>query len=106
MTTLGEGGMLVVNNKKFQKFIPGLKHNGHREYLNKKKYWKPAMVDVFEHINQVTTFNITMTEIKDDKSIPNINNKLNIDRTIIPVSEVPTDPVSVHWQNLENVKNY
>ena len=38
MTTLGEGGMLVVNNKKFQKYIPGLKHNGHRQYRNKKKY--------------------------------------------------------------------
>ena len=36
MTTLGEGGMLVVNNKKFQKYIPGLRHNGHRAYPNKK----------------------------------------------------------------------
>ena len=31
------GGMLVVNNKKFQKYIPGLRHNGHRAYPNKKK---------------------------------------------------------------------
>ena len=43
MTTLGEGGMLVVNNKKFQKYIPGLRHNGHRAYPNKKKYWKPGL---------------------------------------------------------------
>lgn len=64
MTTLGEGGMLIVNNKKFQEFIPGLRHNGHREYLNKKKYWKPAMVDVFEDIKNVTPFNFPMTEIQ------------------------------------------
>ena len=64
MTTLGEGGMLVVNNKKFQKYIPGLKHNGHRPYKNKKKYWKPAMVDVYEDLKDVTPFNFPMTEIQ------------------------------------------
>ena len=63
MTTLGEGGMLVVNNKKFQKYIPGLRHNGHRAYPNKKKYWKPAMVDVYEDLRGVAPFNFPMTEI-------------------------------------------
>tara|TARA_B100000886_G_scaffold336318_1_gene294856 strand:+ start:2864 stop:4063 length:1200 start_codon:yes stop_codon:yes gene_type:complete len=64
MTTLGEGGMLLVNNKKFQKYIPGLKHNGHRSYPYKKKYWKPAMVDVYEDLKGVTPFNFPMTEIQ------------------------------------------
>ena len=64
MTTLGEGGMLVVNNKKFQKYIPGLKHNGHRPYKNKKKYWKPAMIDVYQDLAGVTPFNFPMTEIQ------------------------------------------
>ena len=64
MTTLGEGGMLLVNNKKFQKYIPGLRHNGHRAYKNKKKYWLPAMVDVFEDLKNVTPFNFPMTEIQ------------------------------------------
>ncbi len=64
MTTLGEGGMLVVNKKKFQKYIPGLKHNGHREYRNKKNYWKPAMVDVYEDLRGVTPFNFPMTEVQ------------------------------------------
>ena len=64
MTTLGEGGMLVVNNKKFQKYIPGLRHNGHRPYKNKKKYWKPAMVDVYEDLKGVTPFNFPMTEVQ------------------------------------------
>lgn len=64
MTTLGEGGMLVINNKKFQKYIPGLIHNGHRQYLNKKFYWKPAMVDVDMDLKNVTPFNFPMTEIQ------------------------------------------
>ena len=64
MTTLGEGGMLIVNNKKFQKYIPGLRHNGHRDYTNKKKYWKPAMVNVYEDLKGVTPFNFPMTEIQ------------------------------------------
>ena len=64
MTTLGEGGMLVVNNKKYQKYIPGLRHNGHRPYKNKKKYWKPAMVDVYEDLKGVTPFNFPMTEVQ------------------------------------------
>lgn len=64
MTTLGEGGMLIVNNKKYRNYIPGLKHNGHRAYPNKKKYWLPAMVDVYEDIKGVTPFNFPMTEIQ------------------------------------------
>ena len=64
ITTLGEGGMLLVNNKKFQKYIPGLRHNGHRPYKNKKKYWKPAMVDVYKDLEGVTPFNFPMTEIQ------------------------------------------
>lgn len=64
ITTLGEGGMLIVNNKKFQRFIPGLRHNGHRDYANKKKYWKPAMVNVYEDIKDVTPFNFPMTEVQ------------------------------------------
>lgn len=64
MTTLGEGGMLVVNNIKFQKYIPGLRHNGHRNYPNKKKYWRPAMVNVYEDLRGVTPFNFPMTEIQ------------------------------------------
>ena len=64
ITTLGEGGMLLVNNKKYKKYIPGLRHNGHRKYKNKKNYWKPAMVDVDEDLKNITPFNFPMTEIQ------------------------------------------
>ncbi len=64
ITTLGEGGILVVNNKKYQKFIPGLRHNGHRKFSKKKNYWKPAMVDVCQDIKGITPFNFPMTEVQ------------------------------------------
>ena len=64
ITTLGEGGMLVVNNKKYHKYMSGLRHNGHRPYLKKKRYWLPAMVNVCEDLKGVTPFNFPMTEIQ------------------------------------------
>jgi len=64
ITTLGEGGILVVNNKKYQKFIPGLRHNGHRKFFKKKDYWKPAMTNVCQDIKGITPFNFPMTEVQ------------------------------------------
>ncbi len=64
ISTLGEGGMLVVNNKKYQRYIPGLRHNGHRNFFKKKNYWLPAMVDVCEDIKGITPFNFPMTEVQ------------------------------------------
>ena len=54
MSTIGAGGALVVNNKKFQKLANGLRKNGHRPYENKKHYWLPAMVDVYEDVKGIT----------------------------------------------------
>jgi perosamine synthetase len=47
MTTLGEGGMLVVRDPEWAKIIPMLRHNGHRPYpADRPDYWIPAMTDV------------------------------------------------------------
>lgn len=47
ITTLGEGGMLVVNNKKYANIIPMLRHNGHCEWeIERENYWTPAMGNV------------------------------------------------------------
>jgi len=47
MTTLGEGGMLVVNDKKYADLIPLIRHNGHCGFaLNREHYWQPAMGNV------------------------------------------------------------
>jgi dTDP-4-amino-4,6-dideoxygalactose transaminase len=47
MTTLGEGGMIVVNNERFADVIPMLRHNGHCNYeMEREDYWLPAMGDL------------------------------------------------------------
>lgn len=47
MTTLGEGGMLVVNDSKYADIIPMLRHNGHCGWeMERKNYWTPAMGNV------------------------------------------------------------
>ena len=47
ITTLGEGGMLVINNKSMANIIPMLRHNGHCEFnYNREHYWIPAMGNV------------------------------------------------------------
>jgi perosamine synthetase len=44
MTTLGEGGMLTVKDKKYADIIPMLRHNGHCGFdYEREDYWKPAM---------------------------------------------------------------
>ncbi len=47
ITTLGEGGMLVVKNDKYANLIPMLRHNGHTTFnYERKDYWIPAMGNV------------------------------------------------------------
>lgn len=56
MSTLGEGGMLVVRNPELAALVPMLRHNGHCAYPDPRPgggrdYWIPAMgnVDLPEH---------------------------------------------------------
>lgn len=47
ITTLGEGGMLVVKDEKMAEIIPMLRHNGHTSFLEPREdYWLPAMGNV------------------------------------------------------------
>ena len=46
ISTLGEGGVLVVKNPKFAEIVPMLRHNGHLGYQDQEYYWKPAMSNV------------------------------------------------------------
>jgi len=47
MTTLGEGGMLVVKDKRYADIIPMLRHNGHYSWeMERENYWTPAMGNV------------------------------------------------------------
>jgi len=47
ITTLGEGGMLVVKEKKYADIIPMIRHNGHCSWdIERDNYWTPAMGNV------------------------------------------------------------
>ena len=47
ITTLGEGGMLVVKDEKYANIIPMLRHNGHCAWnFERENYWTPAMGNV------------------------------------------------------------
>lgn len=47
ITTLGEGGMLIVKDKKYANIIPMLRHNGHCSWdFERENYWIPAMGNV------------------------------------------------------------
>ncbi len=47
ITTLGEGGVLVVKDPEMARIIPMLRHNGHCQFPGEREYyWKPAMGNV------------------------------------------------------------
>jgi dTDP-4-amino-4,6-dideoxygalactose transaminase len=47
LTTLGEGGMITVNDDKYAAVIPMLRHNGHCAFpYEREDYWLPAMGDL------------------------------------------------------------
>jgi perosamine synthetase len=47
ITTLGEGGMLVVKDPKMANIVPMLRHNGHCAFgYERENYWIPAMGNV------------------------------------------------------------
>ena len=64
MTTLGEGGAIITKNLEYVKVLPGLRHNGHRDYPNKEHYWQPAMVDVDFDLDNVWPHNFSIGEIQ------------------------------------------
>jgi dTDP-4-amino-4,6-dideoxygalactose transaminase len=60
ITTLGEGGMLVVKDKKLAEIIPMLRHNGHKDFnFDREYYWLPAMG------------NVDLPELNGEKILPN-----------------------------------
>jgi len=64
ITTLGEGGCLVVKSKEKAKLVPGLRHNGHAPYPSREFYWKPAMGNVDLDIPGIWPYNFSMTEVQ------------------------------------------
>ena len=65
ISTLGEGGMLVVNSKKFNTNIQALRHNGINQFKNGHSYyWKPAMTNIVNVRKGLWPFNFSIGEIQ------------------------------------------
>jgi perosamine synthetase len=63
ISTLGEGGMLVVRDEKLASLVPGLRHNGHRKFDRvDNRYWHPAMSNVDFDIPGVWPHNFCLGE--------------------------------------------
>ena len=63
MTTLGEGGMLVVKDDNVAKLVPGLRHNGLRGFdYERERYWVPAMSNVDFDMTNVWPYNFCISE--------------------------------------------
>jgi dTDP-4-amino-4,6-dideoxygalactose transaminase len=64
ISTLGEGGMLTVNNEKLIPYVKGLRHNGVRAFEGQKHYWQPGMSNVDFDIEGVWPHNFCMGEVQ------------------------------------------
>lgn len=64
ITTLGEGGALVVRGRLNEKRAPGLIHNSVEKFNNQKEYWIPAMSNVALDEGGVIPFNFCLTEVQ------------------------------------------
>jgi perosamine synthetase len=62
LTTLGEGGMIVVKSSTLAQKVPGLRLNGHAPFANKPAYWLPAMTNVDQDLEGIWPIKSTMTE--------------------------------------------
>lgn len=64
LTTLGEGGMIVVKNNSHAKHVKGLRLNGHAPFNSNDEYWLPAMSNVDEDIVDVWPIKSSMNEVQ------------------------------------------
>lgn len=64
ISTLGEGGMLVVKDPELAKLVPGLRHNGTKPFPPRTNYWVPAMSDVDFGWDGVWPYNFCIGEVQ------------------------------------------
>jgi dTDP-4-amino-4,6-dideoxygalactose transaminase len=63
LTTLGEGGAIVVKSSSLAAKTPGLRHNGSRPFTQKREnYWIPTMSNVDLDIDGVWPYNFCLGE--------------------------------------------
>lgn len=65
ISTLGEGGMLIVKDDSLAKLVPGLRHNGMCGFnYEREKYWLPAMGNVDFDLDRVWPYNFCIGEVQ------------------------------------------
>lgn len=65
ITTLGEGGVLTVASPNHAALVPGLRHNGMRDYPpGRPSYWIPAMSEVDFDIEGQWPYNFCLGEVQ------------------------------------------
>jgi dTDP-4-amino-4,6-dideoxygalactose transaminase len=65
ISTLGEGGMLVVKDNALAQVVPGFRHNGMRGFdFKREKYWLPAMGNVDFDWDKVWPYNFCIGEVQ------------------------------------------
>jgi perosamine synthetase len=62
ITTMGEGGVLTVADPELAKLVPGLRHNGHKPFVDQEEFWLPAMSNVDVDLEGVWPHNFSMCE--------------------------------------------
>lgn len=62
ITTLGEGGVLLIGDPSQAALVPGLRHNGHKPFPDQEEYWLPAMSNVDIDLQGVWPHNFSMNE--------------------------------------------
>lgn len=110
ISTLGEGGVLVVKDSKKAALVPGLRHNGHASYGHRDQYWKPAMTNIDIDIDGIWPFNYSMNEVqaalgsKLIKRLDSLNNKRR-QRAIRFINEMNAFPELVFQKTESDLQN-
>ena len=102
--------MLVVNNHKFNKNIPALRHNGVSDFKKRNSYWKPAMSNIIKPYKNYWPYNFCLGEIQcavGTELIKRIDtlNKIRISRAKKFRNEMKQFPELVFQKNPKNYKN-
>jgi dTDP-4-amino-4,6-dideoxygalactose transaminase len=64
LTTLGEGGMIIVQDENLARKVSGLRLNGHAAFEGQTEYWLPAMTNVDKDIEGVWPMKSSMSDVQ------------------------------------------
>ena len=115
MTTLGEGGMLVVREPQWADLVPIIRHNGHRPYAEvRSDYWIPAMTDVvLPELNgqQIWPMNCCLGEVESAVGVKLIDrvDRINSEKRIRAISIIDAladYPEMVFHREMSDRHNY